>query len=114
MHEVGIISSMLKTIEKVMEQENLTTVETIVLQVGELSGVVPHYMRECFPAATYKTRFQNTRLELEVIPGIVRCNRCKTEFNGYSCDLVCPECGNNRELTRLCGSELMIKEIHGY
>ena len=45
MHEVGIISSMLKTIEKVMEQENLTTVETIVLQVGELSGVVPHYMR---------------------------------------------------------------------
>ena len=52
MHEVGIISSMLKTIEKVMEQENLNTVETIVLQVGELSGVVPHYMRECFPAAT--------------------------------------------------------------
>ena len=31
MHEVGIISSMLKTIEKVMEQEKLTTVETIVL-----------------------------------------------------------------------------------
>ena len=114
MHEVGIISSMLKTIEKVMEQENLTTVETIVLQVGELSGVVPHYMRECFPAATYKTRFQDTRLELEVIPGIVRCNRCQTEFNGYACDLVCPECGNNRDLTRVSGSELMIKEIHGY
>ena len=39
MHEVGIISAMLKTIEGVMEEENLTKVEKIVLRVGELSGV---------------------------------------------------------------------------
>ena len=62
MHEVGIISAMLKTIEGVMEEENLTKVEKIVLRVGELSCVLPHYMRECFPAAVYKTRFQDTKL----------------------------------------------------
>ena len=41
MHEMGIVSAMLKTIEKVMIQQKLTKVEKIVLQVGELSGEVP-------------------------------------------------------------------------
>ena len=114
MHEVGIISSMLHTISEIMEREQLTKVETIVLEVGELSGVVPHYMEECFPAATYKTKFQDTKLEMIVIPGIVRCDRCGCEFNGYLHDLICPDCGNREKMTRLSGSELMIKEIQGY
>lgn len=114
MHEVGIISSMLKTIEDIMVAENLTTVEKIVLQVGELSGVVPHYMEACFPAAVYKTRFEKTELEMDVVPGIARCNRCGLEFNGLKYDLTCPDCGNRDDFERLSGAELLIKEIHAY
>lgn len=114
MHEVGIISSMLETVRDVMKREQLTKVEKIVLEVGELSGVVPHYMEECFPAATYKTEFQDTKLEMIVIPGILRCDCCQTAFNGYLHDLTCPDCGNRERFTRLSGTELMIKEIQGY
>ena len=114
MHEVGIISAMLKTIEAVMEEEHLTKVEKIVLQVGELSGVLPHYMQECFPAAVYKTRFQDTKLELDIVPGIARCKRCGLEFNGLKYDLTCPACGNRHDFERLSGDELIIKEIQGY
>ena len=114
MHEVGIISAMLKTIEAVMEEEQLTKVEKIVLQVGELSGVLPHYMKECFPAAVYKTRFQDTKLVMEIVPGIARCNRCGKEFNGLRYDLTCPDCGNRTDFERLSGDELIIKEIQGY
>ena len=114
MHEVGIISAMLKTIEAVMEEEHLTKVEKIVLQVGELSGVLPHYMQECFPAAVYKTRFQDTKLELDIVPGIARCKRCGLEFNGLKYDLTCPTCGNRHDFERLSGDELIIKEIQGY
>ena len=46
MHELSIISAMLKTIEAIMEKNHLTRIEKIVLQVGEFSGVVPHYMQE--------------------------------------------------------------------
>ena len=114
MHEVGIISAMLKTIEKVMIRQKLTKVEKIVLQVGELSGVVPRYMQECFPVAVHKTPFRDTKLELEIIPGMVKCNGCGLEFNGLKHDLTCPTCGNQQDLLRLSGNELLIKEIQAY
>ena len=114
MHEVGIISSMLKKIERIMEQEELTHVEKIVIEVGELSGVVPHYMEECYPAAVYKTRFADTKLEMITIPGILRCDECGMEFNGYQHDLSCPACGNRQKHTPLTGRKLLIKEIVGY
>lgn len=113
MHEVGVISAILKKIEKIMHQEKLTYVDTIVLDVGELSGVVPHFMEECFPAATYKTQFEKTKLEMNVIPGIVKCDKCFEEFNAYKCDLKCPKCGEDRHHTPLSGRELIIKEIRG-
>ncbi len=114
MHEVGIISSILKTVGNIADQEGLTHVEAIVLEVGELSGVVPHYMEECWPAAVYKTRFTETMLDMKVIPGVLRCDVCGTEFNGYQYDLKCPNCREDRKHTPLSGRELIIKEIRGY
>ena len=110
MHELGLISAVVKTVENIMAQENLTTVEKIVLQVGELSGVIPRYVEECFPAAVYKTTLENTKLEMEVVPGIVRCKKCGEEFSGYLHDLKCPKCGSE-SLEALSGREFIIKEI---
>ncbi len=113
MHEAGVISGMLKTVESVMAANDLTTVETIVLEVGELSGVIPHYMETCYPAAVFETPFENTKLKINVIPGIVRCNRCGREFNGMKENLTCPFCRETEDLTPLTGQELVISQIIG-
>lgn len=113
MHELGILSAMVKTIEQIAEKEKLEKIEKIVLEVGELSGVVPSYLEFCYPAAVYKTFMENTKLELEIIPGIARCNDCSEEFNAVQYDLKCPRCGS-QNLTALSGRELLIKEIAGY
>lgn len=76
MHEVGIISAMLRQIDRIMQQEQLTKVEKIVIEVGELSGVIPHYMEECYPAAVYKTKFADTKLEM-LLPCFCRFLACK-------------------------------------
>ena len=76
MHELGLLSAMVKTIEGIAREEELERVEKIVLQVGELSGVVPAYLESCYPAAVYKTFMEDTALELEIIPGIARCGCC--------------------------------------
>jgi len=76
MHEVGIISSLVKTIEKMVQEEGMTEVQRVVLEVGELSGIVPEYMEKCWPAATYRTFMEKTTLEMHVVPGIVKCRDC--------------------------------------
>lgn len=113
MHELGILNSVLKTIEQTMQEENLSHIEKVVLQVGEISGVIPQYITECFPAAIYKTRFEDLKLEMEVVEGIVCCNDCGEEFNGYKYFLRCPKC-SGENLTALSGREFIIKEIYGY
>ncbi|MEG2659725.1 MAG: hydrogenase maturation nickel metallochaperone HypA [Oscillospiraceae bacterium] len=110
MHELGVLSAMVKTVEGIAKEEKLTHIEKIVLQVGELSGMVPSYLQASYPAAVYKTSLADTKLELEIIPGIVRCNECKEKFNAVECDLVCPHC-NSHDLMPLSGREFIIKEI---
>ena len=110
MHELSIISAVVKTVENIMLQEGLTQVDTIVLQVGELSGVVPHYVEECYPAAVFQTCMEQTKLQMEIIPGIVRCKDCGAEFSGYQYNLKCPKCGSEH-LDALSGREFIIKEI---
>lgn len=110
MHELGIISSMVKTIEQIVQEQGLTQVQKLVLEVGELSGVVPRYMEECYPAAVYKTFMQDTVLELETVPGIVRCRTCGREFNAMQQDFHCPQCGGEN-LEILSGNDVIIKEI---
>ena len=112
MHELGLLSAMVKTIEDIAKQEQLERSEKIVLQVGELSGVLPAYLESCYPAAVYKTFMENTELELEILPGIAKCNLCGKEFNAVASDLKCPDCGGE-QLTACSGTELIIKEILG-
>ena len=110
MHELGLISAMVKSIERIVKDQGLKEVQKIVLEVGELSGVVPHYMEACYPAAVYKTFMENTVLELETIPGIVRCRSCGREFNAMAHDFHCPGC-EGQDMEILSGNDVLIKEI---
>ena len=110
MHELGVVCEVLKTVQEIVDEQKLSKGEKIVLQVGELSGVVPSYLEDCFPAAAYKTSFENTQLELEVIPGEVKCKDCGEIFNGFKYNLKCPKC-SGEHLEPLSGREFLIKEI---
>ena len=110
MHEVGIISSLVKTIEKIIQKEGMTEVERVVLEVGELSGVVPDYMEKCWPAATYRTFMEKTKLEMQVVPGIVKCRDCGELFNAVACDLKCPRC-QSKDMEILSGNDLIVQEL---
>ncbi len=110
MHELGVISAMVNSIEKIVKEQGLSQVQKLVLEVGELSGVVPRYMEVCYPAAVYKTFMEDTVLEMETIPGIVKCKDCGREFNAMEHDFVCPDCGG-QDMEILSGNDVIIKEI---
>lgn len=110
MHELGILSALVNTIEGIMQKEGLTEVEKIVIEIGELSGIVPRYIEQCYPAAVYNTFMEKTVLELVVVEGIVKCRSCGRIFNAVVNDLCCPDC-IGQDLEILKGNDMIVKEI---
>jgi len=110
MHELGIMINVVNSIEKIAAENGVTKVETLVLQVGELSPVVPHYLEAVYPAAVDGTLLKDTKLQIEVIPGNALCRHCGTEFNLMKNKKVCPDCGQS-DWELLSGTEFLIKEI---
>ncbi|MDC7228453.1 MAG: hydrogenase maturation nickel metallochaperone HypA [Spirochaetales bacterium] len=110
MHELGIVYEIAKTVENVVEQNGLSRVEAIILQIGELSTVIPKYIRDCYPAAVDGTMLEETELKIEILPGNARCSDCGKIYNVIKNRGLCPDCGG-REREILSGREFMIKEI---
>ncbi len=110
LHELGVVIEVVKTVEKIAQREHLTKIDTLVLQIGELSSMIPVYIEQCYPAAVDGTFLQNTKLEIEILPGNALCKDCNKVFNFLENKRKCPYCGCEKcEL--LSGKEFYIKEI---
>jgi len=110
MHELGVVFEIIKTVEAIAVKNELTYISEIVLQIGELSSVIPRYIESCYPAAVDGTTLEQTQLRIEILPGNVRCNHCGTVYNLLAEKSRCPKCqGEQWEL--LSGREFLIKEI---
>lgn len=110
MHELGVVIEVIKTVEGFAEKNNLVRIDELVLQIGELSSMIPRYIEACYPAAVDGTLLQDTKLRIEVLPGNAICKKCNKVFNIPENHSKCPSCGSEHwEL--LSGKEFMIKEI---
>ncbi|MEG0978917.1 MAG: hydrogenase maturation nickel metallochaperone HypA [Oscillospiraceae bacterium] len=110
MHELSVVIQVVETVEKFAVENELESIESLVLQIGELSTMIPMYVEECFPMAAEGTILQDAKLEIEVIPGIVCCDDCGKEFNLLENNGKCPNCIDSHwEL--VSGREFFIKEI---
>jgi hydrogenase nickel incorporation protein HypA/HybF len=110
LHEVGVMMEVVKTVENFAKKNGVTKIQTLVLQIGELSSMIPKYIEACYPAAVDGTLLQETELKIEVLPGNAICKRCNKVFNLIENNNKCPNCKSN-DWEILCGKEFMIKEI---
>lgn len=51
MHEIGVVRSMVKTVTDFAGQNDIKEVAEIVLDIGELSLVIPKYVEDIYPVA---------------------------------------------------------------
>jgi len=110
MHELGVVIEVVKTVENFAKKNGVTKIDKLVLQIGELSSMIPNYIKACYPAAVDGTLMEETKLEIEILPGNGICKECNTVFNFLHSKGKCPKCGsNNNEV--ISGKEFMIKEI---
>ncbi len=113
MHELGVVIEVINQVEKIVAENELEKVEKLILQIGELSSMIPKYIEACYPAAVDGTILMDTKLEIEVLPANALCNDCNQVFPIVKNKGVCPHCNtNNFEI--LSGKEFFIKEIVAY
>ena len=110
MHEIGIMIEVVRTVEKIAKNNGVTKIQTLVLQIGELSSTIPRYIEACYPAAIEGTLLQETELRIEILPGNAICKECNKVFNLIENKNKCPHC-QSIDFDILCGKEFMIKEI---
>lgn len=113
MHELGVVIEVVKTVENFAQKNKLTKIDTVVLQIGELSSMVPKYIEACYPVAIDGTMLEATKLKVEILPGNVICKNCNKVYNLIQNSKECPYC-KNKSWELLCGKEFLIKEIVAY
>lgn len=114
MHELGIVFHIIKSVEQVAADNSLERVSAVVLELGEVSGVVPDYLTDCWKWAAAKSEVVNgAELRIEILPAVTHCDGCGKDYPTVAHGRVCPYCqsGNTWLLT---GNEASIKEIEAY
>lgn len=91
MHELGIVFEVVKLVEQVAVEQHLPAVDTIVLQVGELCGVIPVYLDECWPAAIDKKPFSKHETETRRRAGNGKVSRMRGSIQRYRKRRILPE-----------------------
>lgn len=111
MHELGIIIEVVKQVEDFAKENDIKEIETLVLAVGELSSMVPKYIEDVYPIAVEYSTLKDTKLKIEMLPGLGTCKDCNFGYNLVLNNNTCPLCGSKNYLV-ISGTEFMIKEIH--
>jgi N-acetylmuramoyl-L-alanine amidase len=70
MHELGVLSYAVKTVDGIAEKNGVKRIKFITLEIGTESGFVPEYLEKLYPVATDgKERFKGSELKIEMVSG---------------------------------------------
>ncbi len=111
MHELGVVFYVIDDVKKVAVENGAEKVNSVTLEIGEVSTVVPEYLIDCWNWAVTKHDILNgCELRVEQIPAVTYCEACKSEYPTVQYGKTCPHCGSGKTYL-LRGNEFNIKEI---
>ncbi len=107
MHELSIASAIVATAER---HAGGSPVSVVRVRVGRLRQVVPDSLEFCFGMVARDSVCEGARLELEVVPAVLRCAACKHEWELEEPPFWCPECAGG-DVAAVRGEELEVESI---
>ena len=111
MHELGIVFKIIEDVEGLARANAVKRVSSVTLELGEVSGIVPEYLLDCWRwAADKKDLMRDCELELVTIEAKTFCEGCGATYPTVAHGKTCPHCGSvNTYLVQ--GNEAVIREI---
>lgn len=111
MHELGIIIHVSKTLDTVAKENEVTQIGSVTLEIGEVSGIVPEYLTDCWEYYRKKNPLiEKAEMKIEMLPAVTQCEACRKTYETVKHGRQCPHCGSY-ETYLLMGNECNIKEI---
>jgi hydrogenase nickel incorporation protein HypA/HybF len=108
MHELSIALSIVEGVEEELSRLTSSSVATVHLRLGPLSGVVKDALLFSYELACEGTALEGSRLEIEEIPIVLYCATCGQERPAVSLQkLSCAVCDTPGADIR-SGSELQV------
>ena len=111
MHELGIVYHIINRLEELAEEQNLTKISGVTLELGEVSGVLDDYLIDGWNWAVKKhDLLKDAELKIERLPAVTKCNSCNKEYETVKHGRICPFCKSENTVL-VTGNEMSIKEI---
>lgn len=112
MHELGVVFHIVKSVKRIAEENMLSEIAAVTVEVGEVSTVIPSYLTDCWKWATDKEEslLKGAELVIETIPGVTYCEDCKQTYGTVEHGKICPYCQSEHTYL-IQGNEFNIKEI---
>ncbi len=110
MHELSIVTSIIKTAEKEVRDNKGEKVLEIYLEIGKLSGVELQSLHFIWELCANDTVLQDSKLSISEPEGRAKCAECDTEFLLEKIYDSCPKCDSPFK-NILTGKELKIKKL---
>ncbi len=110
MHELGIMTGVMESVEQAAKEANADKVLKISLSVGVMTEAIEDALRFAFEALAEGTMCEEAQLEINMVQPVSVCLECGKEYEHDRFHMVCPECGS--AFTQLIqGKELRIESI---
>lgn len=111
MHELGVVFYVIRDVKKVAEENDAARVESVTLEIGQVTGVVHELLWDCWKWAVKREPIMDSaRLLIEEIPAVTHCESCGADYETVKYAKLCPNCGSDRTYL-IQGNEFNIKEI---
>ena len=110
MHELAVTESIASICIKHAEANKARRVIKVNIKLGELTGIVGHYVSFYWDLVTKDTVAQGSELNFIKIPVKAYCPKCREEFPVEEYDITCPSCGKvDTEL--VSGREFLVESL---
>ena len=111
MHELGIVFYIIRDVKQAAAENGVDRVSAVVMDIGEVSTIVPEYLTDCWRwAADKEDMLKGCELKINILPAVTWCDDCHKEYPTVQYGKTCPYC-HSEKTWLLRGNEVEIKEI---
>jgi len=110
MHEMSIAQNILEIVDEYMVREPASKLVEVVVEIGEMVAVVPESLHFCYDVLVEKSKYQDSKLILNVLPLQGSCRSCGFVFKIENYNFNCPSC-HSADLDVQGGQELRITHL---